>query len=337
MKNVLLMDLKMNIAHVQELFENDIISKKEYERLMNLIYNDNFAIFPSGLCGDKDCKKKKKDNDNDNEGESEGEGEGENERKNENENENEKEKEKENENGASNTLKPENYEYSEYDEQGNEFHVFYIYTKNEQGKDVLTIRKTRKTIQQTRLKKSVIMRRNISKFGQCSGKPTGPEVGITTIGDLVYFEIPKNDITIDTQQKSFITNSITCRNCNEKGHWTKDCTLKYAIKVNEVDDGKYVPPSKRNGEDLNYNDNTGNIRIGNLDEEANEEDVRELFSPFGSIKRVNVIRDRRTRESKGFAYVEFHDIENAENAIEKLNGYPYGSQILNVTKAHKKN
>jgi RNA recognition motif-containing protein len=63
------------------------------------------------------------------------------------------------------------------------------------------------------------------------------------------------------------------------------------------------------------------VRVTSLSTEADEDDVRNLFSRFGPISRVNVVRDRETNESKGFAFVAFESKKHAELAAEKMNGH----------------
>ena len=60
--------------------------------------------------------------------------------------------------------------------------------------------------------------------------------------------------------------------------------------------------------------------VGNLQRELIEVDVRELFSPYGQVDSVTIIRDRDTRRPKGFAFVEMPIIIQAKTAIDALNG-----------------
>ena len=60
--------------------------------------------------------------------------------------------------------------------------------------------------------------------------------------------------------------------------------------------------------------------VGNLQRELIEVDVRELFSPYGQVDSVTIIRDRDTRRPKGFAFVETPVVIQAKAAINALNG-----------------
>src|ERR1035437_6228835 len=50
-----------------------------------------------------------------------------------------------------------------------------------------------------------------------------------------------------------------------------------------------------------------NIFVGNLDFAATESSIRSLFEPYGQVDRVNLVTDRDTGRSRGFAFVEMTD------------------------------
>jgi RNA recognition motif-containing protein len=79
-----------------------------------------------------------------------------------------------------------------------------------------------------------------------------------------------------------------------------------------------------------------NIFVGNLDFGATEDSIRSLFQPFGAIERVNLVTDRDTGRSRGFAFVEMTDPAEADRAIEALNGTDLGGRSLNVNEARPK-
>lgn len=72
------------------------------------------------------------------------------------------------------------------------------------------------------------------------------------------------------------------------------------------------------------------IRVTSLSSEADEDDLRRLFERFGRIARINVVRDRETGESKGFAFVAFDSKRDAETAAAKMDGHGYDNLILSV-------
>ncbi|MGA2326878.1 MAG: RNA-binding protein [Bryobacteraceae bacterium] len=79
-----------------------------------------------------------------------------------------------------------------------------------------------------------------------------------------------------------------------------------------------------------------NIFVGNLDFSATEESIRALFEPYGPVDKVDVITDRDTGRSRGFAFVEMPDTDAAERAIAGLNGTNFGGRTLNVNEARPK-
>jgi cold-inducible RNA-binding protein len=82
--------------------------------------------------------------------------------------------------------------------------------------------------------------------------------------------------------------------------------------------------------------NMKNIFVGNLDFGATEASVRSLFEPYGAVERVNVVTDRDTGRSRGFAFVEMTDSAEADRAIAGLNGSDLGGRALNVNEARPK-
>ena len=79
-----------------------------------------------------------------------------------------------------------------------------------------------------------------------------------------------------------------------------------------------------------------NIFVGNLDFSATESSVRSLFEPFGTVARVNLVTDRDTGRSRGFAFVEMTDSAEGDRAIAALNGTDSHGRALNVNEARPK-
>ena len=79
-----------------------------------------------------------------------------------------------------------------------------------------------------------------------------------------------------------------------------------------------------------------NIFVGNLDFGATEESIRSLFEEYGAVDRVNLVTDRDTGRSRGFAFVEMTNSEEADRAINALNGTNLGGRPLNVNEARPK-
>ena len=75
------------------------------------------------------------------------------------------------------------------------------------------------------------------------------------------------------------------------------------------------------------------IFVGNLSFSSTEDDIRGLFSVFGTVERVNIITDRETGRSRGFCFVAMPNEDEARDAIEALNGVEAHGRILNINQA----
>ena len=74
------------------------------------------------------------------------------------------------------------------------------------------------------------------------------------------------------------------------------------------------------------------LYVGNLSYNATEEDLRTLFAKYGAVQTAEVIKDRYTGQSKGFAFVEMSTGEEAQKALE-LNGSDFLGRNINVSEA----
>ena len=79
-----------------------------------------------------------------------------------------------------------------------------------------------------------------------------------------------------------------------------------------------------------------NIFVGNLKFTASEESVRSLFEQYGAVNSARIMTDRETGRSRGFAFVEMENENEAEQAISALNGYMLDGRALNVNEARPK-
>ena len=74
------------------------------------------------------------------------------------------------------------------------------------------------------------------------------------------------------------------------------------------------------------------IYVGNLSFDASESEIREMFGEYGSVHSAELITDRITGKSRGFAFVEMED-DDATAAIAALNGTESGGRTLKVNEA----
>ena len=102
----------------------------------------------------------------------------------------------------------------------------------------------------------------------------------------------------------------------------------------------YVPPSirnadgSRNTELASQRDDSSTVRVSNLSEECKDQDLRDLFRRFGAISRIYLAKDKDTHVSRGFAFINFYQREDAARAIEALDGHGYDHLILSVSWAN---
>ncbi|KAF9041561.1 translation initiation factor 3, RNA-binding subunit [Panaeolus papilionaceus] len=259
---------------------------------------------------------------------------------------------------------PKNEEF--IDENGIVTQIEYII--NEDGKRVKITRKLKRTLQKSVVDHAVAERQKWSKFGQEKGKKPGPDRATTTIAESVALKLSAGN-KVDAEQapeenkairaKAGGSGKVVCRLC-QGDHFTAKCPYKDKLggldnAAGPSDDlgtgpdvsapaaagGKYVPPSMRGaggarapGETMRgaggSRDDLPTLRVTNISEDTQEQDLRDLFGTFGRVARVYVGRDRETGAGKGFAFVSFEDRANAQRAIDKVNGRGYDNLILSV-------
>lgn len=76
-----------------------------------------------------------------------------------------------------------------------------------------------------------------------------------------------------------------------------------------------------------------NIYVGNLPYNTAEDDLRQAFEQYGQVTKVNIIKDKFSGESRGFGFVEMANDDEAQAALEALNGADMGGRKLNVNEA----
>jgi RNA recognition motif-containing protein len=78
------------------------------------------------------------------------------------------------------------------------------------------------------------------------------------------------------------------------------------------------------------------LYVGNLPHSLTEQDLTDLFSPYGNIKESKLIVDRDTNKSRGFGFVEMESKEEALKAIKELNGKDVEGREIVVNEARPK-
>jgi RNA recognition motif-containing protein len=78
------------------------------------------------------------------------------------------------------------------------------------------------------------------------------------------------------------------------------------------------------------------LYVGNLPYSANQQTLQDTFSQCGTVESVNVIMDRDTGQSKGFAFVEMSSDSEAQKAIQELNGSSLDGREIKVNEAKPK-
>jgi RNA recognition motif-containing protein len=76
-----------------------------------------------------------------------------------------------------------------------------------------------------------------------------------------------------------------------------------------------------------------NIHVGNLAYNVTEDDLRTLFSDFGEVSMVNIVKERSSGQSKGFGFVEMLNNSEADKAMKALNGSKVKEQAIKLSQA----
>ncbi|KAI9480175.1 translation initiation factor eIF3 subunit g [Coemansia sp. RSA 989] len=236
------------------------------------------------------------------------------------------------------------------------------YRINEDGKKVKLTRRLKEKVVQEHVNRAVAERKKWAKFGAEKNSAPGPNISTTMLGEVVMLKLSqyaakqKQQKEAQQQEKAASAKNkhIQCRICRGL-HFTAKCPYKDTlVPIEEItgaasgpsadqsaakDAGgksSYVPPHLRGAakgtsmDSQGRSESTTTIRISNLSENTQKEDVEHLCRVFGPTDRVHVAKDRVTQLCRGFAFVSFYDRESAERAIAKLNGYGFDHLILSA-------
>lgn len=214
----------------------------------------------------------------------------------------------------------------------------------------------------------VAERKTWDKFGLEKGNAAGPSFDTTSVGENIIFrpsinwkaqaaEAEKNGGEKGSIKDQLKDKKVKCRICSGE-HFTARCPFKDTMApVDEpgaagaegdgadegpgglgIGGGSYVPPHLRKGAASGgermagkyEKDDLATLRVTNVSELAEEQEVRDLFERFGRVTRVFLARDRETQRAKGFAFISFADRSDAARACDKMDGFGYRHLILRV-------
>jgi RNA recognition motif-containing protein len=76
--------------------------------------------------------------------------------------------------------------------------------------------------------------------------------------------------------------------------------------------------------------------VSNLSFRLSEQELGDLFSQYGEVSSVKIIKDRETQRSRGFGFVEMPSDDQAKAAMEALANYEMGGRNINVSEARQR-
>ena len=75
------------------------------------------------------------------------------------------------------------------------------------------------------------------------------------------------------------------------------------------------------------------IYVGNLSWSTSDQELTDAFAAYGNVEKASIISDRDSGRSKGFGFVTMNDADEANKAIEGMNGTEMGGRELKVNEA----
>lgn len=199
--------------------------------------------------------------------------------------------------------------------------------------------------------KKVAARKKWAKFGLSKDDPQGPQDSTTMFAEevtmrFIHADQTEEDAEEEDEQMTRIKRQFEYfsffSSFNGEGGDKQGPGRNVGASV-PVDTGnstlrelsqRYVPPRDRRGagpaSSSRYGEEVPAIRVSNITSAATQEDLQQLFEKFGRISRIHLGRDRRTNESRGFAFINYQSRDDAQTAINKMNGYGYDHLILSV-------
>lgn len=78
------------------------------------------------------------------------------------------------------------------------------------------------------------------------------------------------------------------------------------------------------------------VYVGNMNYRTSEDQLQDLFSQYGEVSSVRIVKDKYTGRAKGFGFVEMVEADSAKAAIDDLNGKEFDGRALKVNEAYDK-
>eukprot|EP01127_Copromyxa_protea_P016269 TRINITY_DN47_c0_g1_i2.p1 TRINITY_DN47_c0_g1~~TRINITY_DN47_c0_g1_i2.p1 ORF type:complete len:278 (+),score=84.41 TRINITY_DN47_c0_g1_i2:37-870(+) len=220
------------------------------------------------------------------------------------------------------------------------------YTTNEQGQRVKITKVVKVRTYQKKVNKRVEERRKRwVKFGRCANSQ-GREQGISYVGDEVAFVLgdaqrkekereeqeKKDKQQIDNMYQKLLTQTTgrpgiptAISAPTDDGpaawrpSWKKGSDVPPSAGPGSApaaeSSGRYVPPRGREGASPFGQDEESTLRVSNISDETAQDDLYEMFGQFGRLSRVHLVMDKRTGESRGFAFVNYMRKSDAEAVL----------------------
>lgn len=247
--------------------------------------------------------------------------------------------------------------------------VFYR-VNPETKKKVRVTQKVREVKVTEKVNHSVAERRKWAKYGLEKGRGPGPNVVTTSVGENIGLKLSLKSLSSkETEKKADPVieepvgkPGVVCRTCGGD-HFTLKCPYKGVLGNDDaaepVNDpllnplaggsgiggsGSYVPPHLRNRTGglsdpgriaPMERDDSRTLRVSNLSDMVNEDDLRSIFGRFGKILRCHLVRDRETGRSRGFAFISYDLLRDAEAACARLDKKSLDNLIMRVEFSQK--
>jgi len=203
-----------------------------------------------------------------------------------------------------------------------------FYTKD--MTDYKAVSDIRKTKEKKKVKKEIAERSKIPKFGLCKGQPRGSlETGVIMVS-REEVRIINRETDIEQDMKDRLLDSINNRKKN---------VLK------EMQDAKERENQEKLAKLFSSNKPTivkkirqreNSVRVSGFNPSYKENDLMELFSKVGPIKRVFIPKDFNTGQNKNFAFIDFFQSIHVRSAVEMLNDAAIDQCVLSVAPADDK-